>query len=88
MPEKNAQVVPIMVVYECDDCGQNQMLPSGRPPLQLDPNQPPKLEHICQSCSATKDFEVQYPYIKHVPVPPPNMVGNAVKEGLGDLNDG
>lgn len=50
------------VYYICDNCGSDQVLPTGVCLM----SSPPQYPHICKKCSTTYVFRnIRYPYIKY-----------------------
>lgn len=50
-----------MVTYQCDECLEGEMLPTGTVLL----SNPPKYPHKCTKCGYEMTFSVQYPYVEY-----------------------
>lgn len=62
MPELEREVRLFKISYNCDKCGQGDMLPTG---LTLTSN-PPQYPHICDVCGHKQTFKNKsYPIIVH-----------------------
>lgn len=50
-----------LVEYQCDECGDGKMLPTGN----IFTSYPPLYEHKCNNCGFITNFRVQYPHVEY-----------------------
>jgi len=61
MPITQKPLRPMMVDYQCDECGKGYYRFGGK----VLASYPPKFPHVCNNCGDKKTFKVTFPYIKH-----------------------
>lgn len=57
MAEITTPAQAVVVDYQCDDCGEGKMIPTGVVLLSL----PPQYPHTCNKCGKQKSFRERYP---------------------------
>lgn len=62
MPEKEFQVIPKKILYQCDDCKEGWLVFINQSTIGID--QKPRYQHQCSKCKKLFELKQQYPMIK------------------------